>query len=155
MGLELLTQATLITRARAVIGNRRALANVVRGNHVWQVWRHCLGDICTICIKQKTDEHFDLCGKVDLESLFCFVFFFFFNKICLPKSANSWVGEVVLKCCTAPSVSSSTSLMLGVEAANDGGLWSLTGSSSLPLTPGTFLLRGGTGKAARVGILCK
>lgn len=77
MGLELLTQATLITRASAVIGKHRALANVIRGNHVWQVWRRCLGDIDTICIKQKTDEYFDLCDKADLESEFVgFVFFF-------------------------------------------------------------------------------
>lgn len=34
MGLELLTQATLITRAATVIGNHRALANVIGENHV-------------------------------------------------------------------------------------------------------------------------
>lgn len=34
MDVELLIQATLITRASAVIGKHRALANVIGGNHV-------------------------------------------------------------------------------------------------------------------------
>lgn len=79
MGLELLTQALLITRASAVIGKHRALANVIGGNHVWQVWRRCLGDISIICIKQETDEHFDLCDKADLDSRFVGFFSFFFT----------------------------------------------------------------------------
>lgn len=60
-GVEVLTQAALITGVISIISKHGALAHVIGGNHVWQVWRHRFGYVGNIWNSQRTNVLFILC----------------------------------------------------------------------------------------------